>query len=456
MKKIVLTRKAETGPEYKVIRPSGLLKGEITVPGDKSISHRAAILASVASGRSEFSNFSFSLDCLSTLTCLEALGVGIQRQADRLMVAGKGFGQFRAPSEPLYCGNSGTTMRLLCGLLGGCNFEVTLDGDASLRRRPMERVLAPLSMMGLKIVKDGPPPFTFAGGKLSGIEYSLPVASAQVKSTILLAGLQAEGKTTVVEKIPTRDHTERMLSAMKAPIEIFAPNLDPATFEGRLAKEQKDRKIAVTKASLLAPLNMKIPGDLSSAAFLVAAAVLVPKSKVTVREVGLNPTRIAFLKILRRMGAEVNWDVEEERAGEPVGSITARYSRLKGVKVAGGIIPNLIDELPLLACLAASAEGTTVIRDAAELRKKESDRIAAVAANLRKMGAKVGELEDGWAIEGPAELAGNSIETFGDHRVAMAFSVLGLAASGESLISQPECVEVSFPGFFDTVEGLAR
>lgn len=456
MKKIVLTRKSETGPEYKVARPIGPLKGEVTVPGDKSISHRAAMLASVASGRSELSNFSSSLDCLSTLTCLESLGVEIHKNKDRLSIAGKGFGHFRPPAEPLFCNNSGTTMRLLCGLLAGSPFEVTLDGDASLRSRPMERVLAPLSQMGLKIVKNGPPPFVIAGGILSGIEYVLPVASAQVKSAILLAGLQAEGKTTVVEKIATRDHTERMLSAMKAPIEINAPSFDPSTLEGRLAKEQKERKISVTRTKLLTPLNMKIPGDLSSAAFLVAAAVLVPKSKITIREVGLNPTRTAFLNVLKRMGAEVNWKVEEERAGEPVGTITARHSELRGVKVAGELIPNLIDELPLLACLAATAEGTTVIRDAGELRKKESDRIAAVSANLRKIGAKVGELEDGWAIEGSSELAGTAIESFGDHRIAMAFSVLGLAASGETLVSQPECVEVSFPFFFDTLEGLAR
>ena len=454
MKKIVLTRKSETGPEYKVIRPAGPLKGEVTVPGDKSISHRAAILASVASGRSEFSNFSPSLDCLSTLACLEALGVEIQKEGNRLLVAGKGFGNFHPPSDPLFCGNSGTTMRLFCGLLAGFDFEVTLDGDASLRNRPMERVLLPLTKMGLKIVKDGPPPFTIAGGKLSGIEYMLPVASAQVKSAILLAGLQAEGKTTVIEKIATRDHTERMLLAMKAPIETAVPSFDRSTLEGRLAKEQKEKRISVAKLDSLAPLNMEIPGDLSSASFLLAAAVLVPKSKITIRGVGLNPTRTAFLNVLKRMGAEVNWKVEEERAGEPIGRITARPGQLKGIKVAGEIIPNLIDELPLLACLAASAEGTTVIRDAGELRRKESDRIAAVAANLRKMGVKVGELEDGWAIEGPSELAGTDIETFGDHRIAMAFSVLGLAASGETLISQPECVEVSFPGFFQTLEGL--
>jgi 3-phosphoshikimate 1-carboxyvinyltransferase len=247
-----------------------------------------------------------------------------------------------------------------------------------------------------------------------------------------------------------------MLSIMKAPIEISAQAFDPSTLEGRLAKEGKEKRITVTRTEKLVPLAMKIPGDLSSAAFLVAAAVLVPKSKITIREVGLNPTRTAFLNVLKRMGAEVNWKVEEERGGEPVGSITARHSTLKGTKIAGEIVPNLIDELPLLACLAATAEGTTVIRDAGELRKKESDRIAAVTSNLRKMGVKVGELEDGWAIEGPAELAGTAIETFGDHRIAMAFSVLGLAASGETLISQPECVEVSFPSFFDALEGLLK
>lgn len=456
MKKIVLTRKSETGPEYKAIRCTRPLRGEITVPGDKSISHRAAMLAAVAAGESEFSNFSPSLDCLSTLTCLEALGVEIKKQEDRLTIGGRGFGKFEAPGEPLFCGNSGTTMRLLSGLLAGSEFEVTLDGDSSLRQRPMDRVLAPLSQMGLKIVKDGPPPFTIAGGKLSGIEYVLPVASAQVKSALLLAGLQAEGKTTVVEKTATRDHTERMLLAMKAPVEVVLPTFDPSTLEGRLAKEQKERRISVNRAEALAPLSMRIPGDLSSAAFLLAAAVLVPKSKITLREVGLNPTRMAFLNVLKRMGGEVSWKVEEEQAGEPVGSVTARHSSLKGTKIAGEIIPKLIDELPLLACLAATAEGTTVIRDAGELRKKESDRIAAVSAGLRKMGAKVGEMEDGWAIEGPSELAGTDIESFGDHRIAMAFSVLGLAASGETLISQPECVEVSFPGFYGALEGLAQ
>ncbi|HEU4437190.1 MAG TPA: 3-phosphoshikimate 1-carboxyvinyltransferase, partial [candidate division Zixibacteria bacterium] len=377
MKKIVLARKAETGPEFKVVRALGALKGELTVPGDKSISHRAAMLASVASGRTELSNFSPSLDCLSTLTCLESLGCEIHKKENQLSIAGKGFGQFRAPTEPLFCNNSGTTMRLLCGLLAGSDFEATLDGDASLRGRPMERVLAPLSQMGLKIVKNGPPPFTIAGGKLTGIEYVLPVASAQIKSAILIAGLQAERTTVVVEKIPTRDHTERMLLAMKAPIEIVAPSFDPSTLEGRLAKEEKEKRIVVTRAESLAPLSIKIPGDLSSAAFLVAAAVLVPKSKITIREVGLNPTRTAFLNILKRMGAEVNWKVEQDRGGEPVGTITARHSELKGTKIAGEVVPNLIDELPLLACLAAVAEGTTVIRDAEELRKKESDRIAA-------------------------------------------------------------------------------
>lgn len=457
MKKVVLTKKGEVSSEFKVIRASGPLKGEVSVPGDKSISHRAVILAAVASGRSEFSNFSPSLDCLSTLTCLEALGVEVKREGNRVSVLGRGFGNFQAPSEPLFCGNSGTTMRLLSGLLAGSDFKVTLDGDDSLRSRPMDRVLAPLAQMGLQIVKNGPPPFTILGGRLSGIEYAMPVASAQVKSAILLAGLQAEGKTTLVEKVATRDHTERMLAAMKAPIEIVFPNYDPSTLEGRLAKEEGvEKRILVTKAGPLAPLNFEIPGDLSSAAFLIAAAVLVPKSKITVRQVGLNPTRTAILNILKRMGGEVSWKIEEEKCGEPAGNVTARHGQLKGVKIAGGIIPNLIDELPLLACLAASAEGTTVIRDAAELRKKESDRIIAVTANLRKMGVKVGELEDGWAIEGPAELAGAEIETFGDHRIAMAFSVLGLLANGETLIRQPECVEVSFPGFFETIERLVQ
>jgi len=457
MKKVVLTKKGEVSSEFKVIRPAGALKGEVSVPGDKSISHRAAILASVASGSSEFSNFSPSLDCLSTLTCLEALGVQIQKEGNRISVLGKGFGSFQPPSEPFFCGNSGTTMRLLCGLLAGSNFEVALDGDASLRLRPMDRVLAPLSQMGLKIVKNGPPPFAIFGGKLSGIEYVMPVASAQVKSALLLAGLQAEGKTTVVEKIPTRDHTERMLSAMKAPIELVLPNYDLSTLEGRLAKEEgMEKRISVTKAGSLTPLNFEIPGDISSAAFLIAAAVLVPKSKITVRQVGLNPTRTAFLNVLKRMSAETSWKIEEERCGEPVGSVIVKSSKLKGVKIAGGVIPNLIDELPLLACLAACAEGTTVIRDANELRRKESDRISAVSANLRKMGVKVGELEDGWAIEGGAELAGAEIETFGDHRIAMAFSVLGLVAEGETLIRQPDCVEVSFPGFFETLERLTE
>jgi 3-phosphoshikimate 1-carboxyvinyltransferase len=415
------------------------------------------MLASIAAGRSEFSNFSPSLDCLSTLACLGSLGVEIQKDGGKVVVVGKGFGSFRAPTEPLFCGNSGTTMRLLCGLLAGGDFEVTLDGDASLRTRPMERVLAPLVQMGLKIVKNGPPPFTILGGKLSGIEYVLPVASAQVKSAILLAGLQAEGKTTVVEKAATRDHTERMLSAMGAPIEFGAPNFDPSTLEGRLAKEQKaEKRISVTRAGSLSPLNFEIPGDLSGAAFLIVAAVLVPKSKITIKDVGLNPSRTAFLNVLKRMGAEVNWKVQAEHSGEPVGTVTAKAGKLKGVKISGDAIPNLIDELPLLACLASAAEGTTVIRDAAELRKKESDRIAAIAANLRKMGAKVGELEDGWAIEGPTELTGAEIETFGDHRIAMAFAVLGLAAEGETLVQRPECADVSFPGFFGVLEELAK
>jgi 3-phosphoshikimate 1-carboxyvinyltransferase len=244
---------------------------------------------------------------------------------------------------------------------------------------------------------------------------------------------------------------------MGAPIQVMVPNRDLATLEGRAAKEQGlEKRISVARAGTLAPLKLEIPGDLSGAAFLIAAAVLVPKSKIAVKGVGLNPTRTAFLNVLKRMGGDLNWKVEEERGREPVGSATAKFSKLKGVKISGDIISNLIDELPLLACLAACAEGTTVIRDAEELRKKESDRIAAVSAGLRKMGAKVGELEDGWAIEGPAELTGTDIETFGDHRIAMAFAVLGLVAEGETLIHRPECTDVSFPGFFNTLEGLAK
>ena len=412
-----------------VVSPAGRLRGRVRVPGDKSISHRAALIGALARGDTVIHDFLRADDCLHTVSCLRALGVGIEDEGSRLIVRGMGP-RWRAPMTPLDAGNSGTTMRLLAGILAGQPFQTELTGDASLRTRPMDRIVEPLSRMGARIVASGDgrfPPLRISGGSLRGITYTLPVASAQVKSAVLLAGLLAEGPTTVVEPTPTRDHTERMLAAFGAPI-----------------RRAGDR-VSVTAAALRGH-EVRVCGDISSAAFLLAAAAGMPGSELTIEHVGLNPTRTGFLDVLRALGAEVDVRQTGEDTGEPVGAVTVRGRRLRGVRIGGSLIPRVIDELPVLCVIATAAEGETVISDAAELRVKESDRIAVIARGLRALGGEVEERPDGLTVYS-SRLHGGRVASAGDHRIAMAFAVAGLLAGGPVTVEGAESIAVSFPAF---------
>ncbi len=424
----------------RTIDPARRLRGTIVVPGDKSISHRAAILNALADGEAEVRNFLPGEDCMSTLRVLEALGVesSVDRSGDTptLRVKGVGKSGLREPCDVLDCGNSGTTMRLMCGVLGGQPFHAVLNGDASLRTRPMARVTAPLREMGARIDgrEDGAlAPLWVRGGSLHGMRYRMPVASAQVKSAILLAGLFAEGETVVEERELTRDHTERMLSAMGAQITREGP------------------AVRLTPGGSLAPLSMRVPNDISAAAFWMVAAAVHPDAELRLTSVGINPTRSGIVDVLREMGADIA--IEEERAvgGEPAADIVVRSSRLRGVTVEGEMIPRLIDEVPALAVAAACAEGTTTIRQAQELRVKESDRIASVASQLRQLGVEVDERDDGMVIEG-GRIEGGDVESFGDHRLAMALAVAGLAASGPIQLGDSGAVSISYPEFWQHLE----
>ena len=430
-----------------LVAPAARIGGEIAVPGDKSLSHRIAILCSIARGESVVHGFLRCEDCLHTLRAMAALGARAHFDADDLLrIEGNG-GRLLQPAGPMDLGNSGTGLRLLAGLLAGHPLDVTLTGDESLRSRPMRRVAEPLERMGAQVVltgERGAAPVRIVGGRLRGISYDLPIASAQVKSAILLAGLFAEGVTTVREPAPTRDHTERLLGALGLGIQI----------EG-------DR-ISVNGAGLEAPrwhgAEWRIPGDFSAAAFWFAAAAARPGTEVTIRGVGLNPRRTAFLDVLRRMGAEV--EVERDlvcEVWEPAGRVTVRGRGLRGVEVGGAEIPNLIDEIPVLAAIAALAEGETRIRDAAELRVKESDRIAAMAENLRRVGVEVETTEDGLTVRGPAALRpSDALQSYGDHRIAMAMAVLALHGSAPCAIHNCACIATSYPTFFQDLELLTR
>ncbi|MBI5368729.1 MAG: 3-phosphoshikimate 1-carboxyvinyltransferase [Planctomycetes bacterium] len=420
----------------------GPLGGRIRVPGDKSISHRAAILAALCDGPVRVSGFLPSLDCLATLACLERLGVRIERRsATELTVQGVGAAGFREPTDVLDAANSGTTMRLLTGLLGAQPFFTVITGDSSLRRRPMARVAEPLRKMGAEVrgrAGGTLAPLAIHGGGLRGIDYRLPVASAQVKSAILLAGLFARGTTTVREPAPTRDHTERMLAYLGA------------------ALVAAESKVEVRPSLPLVGRRLRVPGDLSSAAFPVAAALLVPGSDLAIAGVGLNPTRTAFLSALERMGARVRSAGVREVCGEPVGTLRAIAGPLNATEIGGAEVPNLIDEVPVLAALATQARGTTVIRDAAELRVKESDRLHALAVELGRMGARIDERPDGLVIFGPTRLRGTRVTSYGDHRIAMALYIAGLAARGRTTIAEAECVDISFPGFDRLMQAATR
>jgi 3-phosphoshikimate 1-carboxyvinyltransferase len=419
----------------KMIQPVKRLVGSVRMPGDKSISHRYAILAAIAEGPSEIHGFSASADCRSTLECLKQLGVKIECQEHTVVVQGAGLSGLRAPAASLDAGNSGTTMRMLAGILAGQPFRSVLTGDASLSRRPMKRVIDPLTRMGARIqsAEGGLPPLEIEGGTLKPIRYELPVPSAQVKSAVLLAGLFAEGGTEVIEPVATRDHTEIALEQMGADI------------------SRRGRTIAVRGYARLEGRKLYVPGDISSAAFFLVAALLVPASNLVIENVGLNPTRTAILDLLAPMGGRVRVLNVEMVNGELLGNLRVEASRLQGGEIPPEAVPGLIDELPVLAVLGTQTEQGLAFHGAAELRVKESDRIAVVAENLRRMGAEVEEFPDGLRVAGQQKLRGAEIETRGDHRMAMAFTAAGLIADGPTIIRDSACVDVSFPDFFETL-----
>lgn len=415
------------------------LQGTVSLPADKSIGHRTALLSALADGRSHIENYPTSADPQSTLACLQQLGITVKQNNHTVRIEGRGLGGLFAPDTPLDCGNSGTTMRLLSGILAGQPFDSVLTGDVSLRSRPMARIANPLREMGAQVtLTDGHAPIRITGGAaLQGMTYRLPVASAQVKSCVLLAGLFAEGTTTVIEPTPSRDHTERMLG------------LDVRTIDGV-------RHLSVDRGHRIPARTWHVPGDFSAAAFFLVAGSIVPDSTLYLNGVGMNPSRNALLGVLRDMGADINVANERRKGGEPLADLTVQSANLHGIRVDGALIPNLIDEVPVLAVAAACASGRTEIRDAAELRVKETDRLDAMARNLRTLGADVEEFEDGLAIDGPADLHGAIVDSFDDHRIAMAMGVAGLVAEGTTTITDADCARVSFPGFWEALHAVAK
>jgi len=422
------------------LSPPATLRGVARVPGDKSISHRALMLGSLAAGETHVEGFLPSGDCTATIGCMRALGVTIERHDETtLTVHGRGLNGLAAPGAPLDCVRSGTTMRLLAGLLAGQPFAATLSGDAQLLRRPMRRVTEPLRRMGAQIEdQDGHAPLHVTGSPLHGCVHELNVASAQVKSALLLAGLYADGPTVIRQCGPARDHTELMLTAMGVEL----------TIEGLEVSIQPPGDRA------LSPLSLHVPGDFSSAAYLLVAAALVPGSEVTIREVGINPTRTGLLEVMGRMGAQIELLQAYDSGGEPVADLRVRATALRGTTVSGDTVVRMIDEFPVLAVAATQAEGTTVVRDAAELRVKETDRIATVVAELTKMGAQIEPQADGFFVHGPTPLHGAAVDSHGDHRLGMALVVAALVAEGESTVEGTDCIADSFPGFWDVLQEL--
>ena len=413
------------------------LRGEITLPGDKSISHRSLLLGALARGETTIENLARGEDVKSTISCLGQLGIPISEANGKFVVKGQGLEGFKQPEGPLDAGNSGTLTRLIAGILAAHSFSTEITGDDSLRSRPMERIIDPLAEMGAEITsREGKLPMTVSGGDLVGIEHRPKVASAQVKSSVLLAGLGASGETVVVEPGPSRDHTEKMLDAMGCPIVVC------------------DRRIAVRRPDHLEPLEIKVPGDFSSASYFIAAASMVKGSELRVRDVGLNETRTGLLELLNRMGASIEIENSAVRNGEPRGDLVVSDSELTGVRLTEDEVVKSIDELPLLAVIATQAEGVTEVRNAEELRVKETDRISATVENLKNLGAEIEELSDGFMVRGKNELTGGSVDSYKDHRIAMSMAVAALAAEGRTELFGPEWVEISFPGFFETMEGL--
>jgi 3-phosphoshikimate 1-carboxyvinyltransferase len=421
------------------VRPARNILGSLRVPGDKSISHRYAMLAALAPGRSRFDNFAPGADCASTLACVRALGCKVERdEKGSIVIDGLGA-QLRAPSAPLDCGNSGSTMRMLSGILAAQPFASELIGDESLSRRPMKRVIEPLTQMGAEIHAAGDhAPLRINGATLHGIDYAPSVASAQVKSSVLFAGFLAEGKTTVAEPVRTRDHGELALRAFGAEV------------------ERTHNSVSIVGGQALHPLEAFVPGDLSSAAFFLCAATIFLESNLVIDGVLLNPTRSALLDVLTAMGGRISMVRVEESHGELLGTIALAPGQGRHVKIENSLTALLIDELPVLAAIAPFTTGGLEVHDAGELRVKESDRLSAVTCNLQAMGAQVEQTDDGWHIPGAQRLHGAEIESYDDHRIAMAFAVAALRAEGETLIRNAECVAISYPSFFQDLEGLVE
>jgi 3-phosphoshikimate 1-carboxyvinyltransferase len=427
-----------------IVRPAKALRGEVSLPGDKSISHRAAMISAISEGESRIENFATSADCASTVKCLRGLGVDITADGSAILVRGVGRNGLLSARKPLDCGNSGTTMRLLAGILAGQDFDSVLTGDSSLVRRPMQRIIEPLTTMGARIeANDGRPPLNIHGSRhLQPIDHSPQVASAQIKSCVLLAGLNADGVTRVTERTSTRDHTERMLRWFGADV---AQDLT-----------ERGNTISIRGGQELTARPVTIPADISAAAFFLIGAACLGGSGLVMKSVGLNPTRTAVIDAVRKLGARVDVERRGEQNNEPVGDIRVKggLDPNAGNEIRGETIAQLIDELPILAVLGTRLEGGLIIRDAAELRVKETDRIAAVVGNLRRMGAEVEEFDDGFRV-GNSRLKGARVDSFGDHRIAMAFAIAGLiVAEGDTEIDGAECVDVSFPGFFEVLEDV--
>lgn len=422
------------------VSKSSPLRGELTVPGDKSISHRAVMFGSISEGLTEITDFLQGADCLSTISCFRKMGIEIENTGERILVHGRGLHGLTAPSETLDAGNSGTTTRLISGILAGQNFSSRLTGDASIQSRPMNRIIHPLREMGAQISSEnenGCAPLLIRGTSLHGIDYRSPVASAQVKSCILLAGLYADRETSVTEPALSRDHTERMLKSFGA--RVKRTGLTAQIFpESRLIGQK-----------------IQIPGDISSAAYFLAAALLVPGSEILLKNVGINPTRDGILQVIKKMGGDLQILNQRTISGEPVADLLVRHSSLNGTVIEGDLIPTLIDEIPILAVLASFAEGTTVIRNAEELKVKESDRLSIMVEGLLAMGAEVTGTDDGMIIRGGKPLRGTRIDSHKDHRIAMSFAVAGLAADGVTSIPDSGCVAISYPDFYEDLQKLS-
>ena len=411
-------------------------RGEIKVNGDKSITHRGLIIGSIAEGITLLRGYSTSADCMSTLKILKGLGVKIMEFESTIFIQGKGLCSLTEPEDVLDCENSGTTMRLLAGLLSGQDFFSVLTGDNSLRKRPMDRIIKPLQKMGAEIrarEKDMFAPLSIKGGNLTSINYKLPVASAQVKSAILLAGLYADGETTIEEQYPTRDHTERMLK-------LFGSKI-----------EKSGNVITLKEKNNLIAYKLSIPGDISSASYFITLASISQNGELFLKDIGINSTRTGILEVLEMMGADISILDKREVSNEPIANILVKSGKLKGIDISGEIIPRIIDELPIIAVAASQAKGTTRVRNAAELRVKETDRIKAIVNNLKKMGAQIEEQKDGFIVEGPKRLNGTLCNSYGDHRIAMSLAIAGLISDGVTTIENAECIKISFPEFITQI-----